>query len=414
MKKVVQLAGICAAATVAACALPDDVRDVQSVLRSRAAGGTPFTQSLFQEYQAYTRSQVESEVEWVDAAETARKAQRVAAGERVLPDELSGRSVPAARVPELAAARARLIGYLANGAAERVPAATAKAQVAFDCWLEQESEGRPNSSCRTTFLTHEPILKTTSPLAAVVAEVQRRFVVLFNLGSTELTGPARDTLREAATAEARLHAPLVSVAGYTDTVGASEQNLLLARQRADVVSAELVRLGVPPGLISEDALGESHLAVPTGLNVAEARNRRVEVTLAGNHWGNSFGYGGYAYGGGGYGSWGHGWGGFGYQGYTVFFASGSSRLSADSVERLKQVVSAQKSLNAKAVRVIGFTDRTGSAAANARLASQRAQAVATEIGKLGGSVSAVESRPGETWGALQDGQARRVEILFDY
>jgi len=415
MKNIIRWAGIGATATLAACAVPADVNDVHKVLGSRAEGGTAFTRSLFQEYQAYTRSQVQTEVEWVDAAETARKALRVADGEAVGPDELTGRKVPATRIPELAAARGRLMSYLAGGAAERVPAATAKAQVAFDCWLEQEAEGRPNGTCRTTFLTHEPMLKKPAPTAAGLVEAQRRYVVTFGLGSAELGPQSRQTLSEAAATQAQLRTPLVSVAGFTDAVGSVEQNLRLARHRADAVTAELVRLGVPPGLIAEDALGETNPLVPTGDNAAEPRNRRVEVTLAGNAWGTG-GYGGYAYGDAGRGYYGHGWGGvYGYHGgYAVFFASGSSQLSSDAVERLKQVVSAEKSLHPKVVRVIGFTDRTGSVSTNVRLAHQRAEAVAAEIVRLGGTAPVVESRPGDSWGSSHDGQARRVEILFDY
>lgn len=415
MKNIIRWAGIGATATLAACAVPADVNDVHKVLGSRAEGGTAFTRSLFQEYQAYTRSQVQTEVEWVDAAETARKALRVAEGEAVAPDDLTGRTIPAARVPELAAARGRLLSYLAAGAAERVPAATAKAQVAFDCWLEQEAEGRPNSTCRTTFLTHEPMLKKPAPTAAGVAETQRRYVVTFGLGSAELGPQSRQIVGEAAATQAQLRAPVVAVTGFTDTVGSAEQNLRLARHRADAVAAELIRLGVPPGLIAEDALGESSLAVATSDNAAEQRNRRVEIALTGTAWGTG-GYGGYAYGDAGRGYYGYGWGGhYGYGGgHAVFFASGSSQLSSEAVERLKQVVAAEKSLHPKVVRVIGFTDRTGSVTTNVRLARLRAEAVAAEIVRLGGTAPVVESHPGDRWGPSSDGQARRVEILFDY
>jgi outer membrane protein OmpA-like peptidoglycan-associated protein len=414
MKKVIRCAIIGSTATLAACAVPAYVNDVQKVIGSNTPAGTAFNQSLFQEYQAYTRSQAQTEIEWVDAADTARKALRIAAGETVLPDEVSGRSVPAARIPELTAARERLMRALAGGAGERVPAAAAKAQAAFDCWLEQEAENRPNGACRTTFLAHEPMLKTPHPAADAVAEAQRQFVVTFGLGSADLSAQSLQTLKEVATTQAQMHAPIVAVAGFTDTVGSPATNLRLARHRTDAVAGELVKLGVPPGLIATDALGEARPAVPTGNDVAEPRNRRVEVTLTGTAWGSTWGYGGHAYGDNSAGYYGRGWGGaYGYHGYAVFFASGSSHLSAEAVERLKQAVAAQKALNPKIVRVIGYTDRTGSMATNTRLARERAQAVAAEYAKLGGRAPMVESRPGDTWAMPHDGQARRVEIRFD-
>lgn len=421
MNRIIRLLGLGATAALAACsvpldlgmpnaALPSDVLDVKSIIGSRPTGGTAFTQALFQEYQAYTKSQITTEVEWVDASNTARKGLRAGAGEVVAPDELGSQKVPPTRIPELTAARSRLMGYFNGGATERVPAASAKAQVAFDCWLEQEAEGIANGPCRTTFLAHEPMLKKTAPVTAVAQEGRRQFTVNFALGSAQISAQSLQTLKDAAAARAQLGAPVVSVAGFTDTLGSADTNVRLARQRADAVAAELVKLGVNPGMIAEDALGESNLAVATKDGVAESKNRRVEVSLAGAAWSHG-GYGGYAYGDRGRG--GYGWGN-GYNGFAIFFNSGSSRLSAQDVERLKQVVAAQKSMNAKSVRVIGFTDLTGSAATNARLARERAQVVAAEITKLGGAASAVNALPGETWGARNDGRARRVEILFDY
>ncbi|EME68757.1 outer membrane protein [Paramagnetospirillum caucaseum] len=325
------------------------------------------------------------------------------------PDELNRRPLPAPAVPALTAARERLMGYFAGGAAERVPAAAAKAQVAFDCWLEQEAQSNVNKPCKATFLAHEPILKKVAPVSAVAAEAGRRFVVTFALGSAQLSAQAQQTLKEAAAAQAQLHAAIVSVTGFTDTLGSADANRRLARQRADAVAAELTKLGVNPAAIAEDAFGESRLAVATGDNTAEARNRRVEITLAGPTWSHG-GYGGHAYGGRG-----QGWGGYyGGGGFAVFFNTGSSQLTPEAIERLKQVVAAQKNMKPKTVSVIGFTDRTGSAATNARLARERAQAVAAEINRQGGSAAAVDARPGETWGMASDGRARRVEILFGY
>lgn len=409
MKSITRWVGLGAVAALAACATPADVSDVQTILGSKATTGTPFTQALFQEYQAYTKQQVQTEVEWVDASETARKGLKAGNGEAVLPDELGMRVLPAGAVPELTAARARLMGYFQGGATQRVPAAAAKAQVAFDCWLEQAAEGFATSPCKATFLAHEPILKKAVGVTEVAADVRRSFAVNFALGSAQLSPQALQTLKEAAAAQAQMYAPLVSVAGYTDTVGSPEANLRLSRQRADAVTAELARLGVNPAIIAENALGESKLAVATGDNKAEPKNRRVEITLAGPTWSHGR-YGGYAYG-----DRGHGWGGYyGHNGFAVFFLPGSSRLGTADIERLKMVVAAQKNMKPKTVTVVGFTDQTGSAATNARLSRERAQAVAAEIAKLGGSTTSVEARPGETWGSSYDGQARRVEILFGY
>jgi len=50
-------------------------------------------------------------------------------------------------------------------------------------------------------------------------------------------------------------------------------------RRAEAVTAELVRRGVPRNIISIQGFGETHLLVPTGPGVRELQNRRVEIVL---------------------------------------------------------------------------------------------------------------------------------------
>jgi outer membrane protein OmpA-like peptidoglycan-associated protein len=72
---------------------------------------------------------------------------------------------------------------------------------------------------------------------------------------------------------------LVGVDGYTDTVGSQDYNLPLSRARAQTVADALVHNGIDPRRISVAGFGKTHLAVPTGDNVRERRNRRVVIRL---------------------------------------------------------------------------------------------------------------------------------------
>ena len=67
--------------------------------------------------------------------------------------------------------------------------------------------------------------------------------------------------------------------GHTDTQGASAANQALALQRATAMAAQLRALGLQSVVMVVESHGESNLLVPTADNVAEARNRRVEITL---------------------------------------------------------------------------------------------------------------------------------------
>ena len=65
--------------------------------------------------------------------------------------------------------------------------------------------------------------------------------------------------------------------GHTDTVGPESYNMALSIRRADAVAKYLESKGVDSSRLTIQGFGETKLAVPTGPNVAEPRNRRVEV-----------------------------------------------------------------------------------------------------------------------------------------
>jgi OmpA-OmpF porin, OOP family len=70
----------------------------------------------------------------------------------------------------------------------------------------------------------------------------------------------------------------VEVIGYTDTLGEQLYNQQLSLRRAAALRDELVRDGLNPNSITIAGRGELDPAVPTGPQVAEPRNRRVEIT----------------------------------------------------------------------------------------------------------------------------------------
>jgi outer membrane protein OmpA-like peptidoglycan-associated protein len=71
----------------------------------------------------------------------------------------------------------------------------------------------------------------------------------------------------------------VSVNGHSDTQGDKPYNLALSLRRAEAVKKQLVELGVPPDAIEVYSHGEENPLVKTADNVANARNRRVEVVV---------------------------------------------------------------------------------------------------------------------------------------
>lgn len=105
--------------------------------------------------------------------------------------------------------------------------------------------------------------------------------VLFRNDSAELSDRAARVIEDLAE-EARHHpgAPIV-VDGYTDTTGSNEHNLTLSHERAESVADALMQAGVNGRRIETHGFGETRLAVPTGDDVSERKNRRVVVRLMG-------------------------------------------------------------------------------------------------------------------------------------
>lgn len=104
------------------------------------------------------------------------------------------------------------------------------------------------------------------------------FLLYFDQGS-ELT-PASKVLLAKVLERAKSRSNLdISVIGHTDTQGKTEANEMLGRERANAIATELRQLGLPDVILSVESHGERNLLVPTTDEVAEPRNRRVEITL---------------------------------------------------------------------------------------------------------------------------------------
>ena len=71
----------------------------------------------------------------------------------------------------------------------------------------------------------------------------------------------------------------MAVSGHTDTTGTPDYNLRLSLQRAASVSDALMRAGVPRDAIAALGYGEQNLPVPTAQNVADRRNRSVDIVI---------------------------------------------------------------------------------------------------------------------------------------
>lgn len=115
----------------------------------------------------------------------------------------------------------------------------------------------------------------------LAAQPQRpvSFSLYFQEGGTQLTSESQALLPKIKEELARRKAPDVVVVGHTDRVGSLDANDALSLRRAQAVKGLLMEVGIADRLITATGRGEREPLVPTADEVAEARNRRVEILV---------------------------------------------------------------------------------------------------------------------------------------
>ncbi len=249
--------------------------------------GTSYDRSLYDGYLALSEGEYK-EADYEDSDAFAMKAMEAGSGKSVQPDMIASRDLPADKVDELTAARLRLMTAKSAGAAETKPMEAAEAQLAFDCWMqEQEENFQPDDigACKDNFmmamtkLEEQPKVAAAPPPPApepMMAEPQA-YTVHFDFDDSGLTQDARAMLADVVEAAKKDDYQTVDISGYTDLVGADTYNQVLSEKRANAVINFLVDSGIEAGKIIGRGLGKADPVVD--VQAPEMANRRVEIKL---------------------------------------------------------------------------------------------------------------------------------------
>ncbi len=119
--------------------------------------------------------------------------------------------------------------------------------------------------------------QSTSGVDAPFMEAPGKYLIFFPLSKSVLSADDKQVVAEAIEEFRSTGSARIDVTGYTDTSGPAELNLRLSEERAQAVAAELERRGVLAADIVVVGRGEENLRIPTGDNVREPGNRRVEI-----------------------------------------------------------------------------------------------------------------------------------------
>jgi len=251
------------------------VWDIDAV-RNMAPQGSAFSQGLREGYIELADSETPNFAN-PSYNHFIRKAVGSAQGLAIMPDMVSLRALNDAQVDELSAARARLMAGLEGNGRLKAPDAAARAQTSFDCWLENEGEGDVAGAAECKAAFEAAMAEVEQALASDIGNV---YLVFFAWDRADITPVAATILDQVANDFAEGEVPTLILSGHTDTTGTADYNMALSERRARAVAAELVARGVPETALEVTWFGETQLRVPTGDNVREPQNRRVEMLFA--------------------------------------------------------------------------------------------------------------------------------------
>ena len=106
------------------------------------------------------------------------------------------------------------------------------------------------------------------------------FLVRFETGSaTKLTADSAGVFAEMDKILSTFPSPQLMIVGHTDTIGASQANDELSLKRAQTVARYLSDRGISADRMETAGRGKRELLILTAEGVADARNRRVEITI---------------------------------------------------------------------------------------------------------------------------------------
>lgn len=101
----------------------------------------------------------------------------------------------------------------------------------------------------------------------------------FEEGSSQLVPESKEQIGALIELIKKEEPCIVDIIGHSDTAGAAQSNYELALSRAQSLKAFLEENQVEMKKVTIQSFGESDPLIPTGDDVAEPKNRRVEVTV---------------------------------------------------------------------------------------------------------------------------------------
>jgi outer membrane protein OmpA-like peptidoglycan-associated protein len=183
---------------------------------------------------------------------------------------LSGCGTPADRIILMPGEGARPTGG--------VTVKSAKGELLLDKPLAQATVGR-DGAIEAGQATKEQVQERYGEMLNQRPPSAKTWTVYFQAGSNVLVPESASVLDEVRRALSGYAGGELVLTGHSDRVGSVPDNDRLSLQRASALRDQLVTAGFDAARITVAGRGEREPLVPTADEVAEPRNRRVEIKL---------------------------------------------------------------------------------------------------------------------------------------
>lgn len=134
-------------------------------------------------------------------------------------------------------------------------------------------------SVKVKQLDAESVQQQYGPLLSVQPPKPEQFILYFENGSAELTTESKAALEQVLSRATNRPGSEILVIGHTDSIGKMEDNDVLSLDRAKVVHEMVLRRGFAASRVYASGRGEREPLVATDDEVAEPKNRRVEILV---------------------------------------------------------------------------------------------------------------------------------------
>lgn len=253
---------------LSACSTPTDIKTKD-----------PYYSTLATEYRVLA-AQRRAAKDQDDYKHFSAKADKAAIGSAVPADSPHSRGLGQEKNPNLWTAWAQL-DNMPSYIRSAFPRDTARAQVAYDCWLEERHrQGRRKTATACERQWTELSAQLECPMGCMdeAKNSLASFDIKFDTNSTTLSNAQSAILDEIA-AYNKPGQYTLRITGHTDRSGSSAYNMKLAARRAESVAAALAQRGIPRQSLQIAAQGEFGQAITTDDDIKLDANRRVTIDV---------------------------------------------------------------------------------------------------------------------------------------